>query len=165
MTVWPVRSAAPQDLEPLSLLWHDGWHDAHGAITPAALVAQRLPDRFAKRLQDAGDLLRVAGPDAAPLGLCIIKGDHLDQLFVAPRMRGTGLAASLLQDGEDRLAHAGVTDALLDCAALNLRAAQFYARQGWTNLCQKLIWAEAADPPIQIEVILFGKRLTNGHAP
>jgi GNAT superfamily N-acetyltransferase len=157
--VWRPRLAVAADLEPLTQLWHQSWHDAHAEITPPALVALRTPERFARRLDGIGDRLRLAGPEGAPLGLCILKDDHLDQLYVAARARGTGIAAVLLHDGEDRLRAAGVTDARLDCAALNHRAARFYAREGWTRLGTAMVHAEAVDPPVLIEVILFAKRL------
>jgi GNAT superfamily N-acetyltransferase len=149
-------------MEPLARLWHEAWHDAHAAITPPALVALRTPGLFAERLMTAHDRLRIAGPDGAPCGLCIIRGDHLDQLFVTTTARGTGLATALLRDGEDRLRAAGITDARLDCAALNHRAARFYTREGWTRLGAATVPAPDVDPPILLEVILFGKRLT-GH--
>ena len=143
----------------MTQLWHQSWHDAHAAITPPALVARRTHDTFAERLSRVGNRLRVAGPADAPLGLCIIKDDHLDQLYVAGPARGTGLAAILLRDGEDRLRAAGMTDAFLDCAILNHRAARFYTREGWTRLAVTMAALEAVIPPIQIEVILFGKTL------
>jgi GNAT superfamily N-acetyltransferase len=152
-------------MEPLAQLWHDAWHDAHATITPPALVALRTPALFAERLTDAHDHLRVAGPERAPLGLCIIKGDHLDQLFVATAARGTGLATALLRDGEDRLRAAGITDARLDCATLNHRAARFYTREGWTRLGAATVPAPDVNPPILLEVILFGKRLTRHGIP
>lgn len=165
MTLWRARPAVAADMAPLVLLWHDAWHDAHRAITPPALVALRTPALFAERLKDIYDRLRVAGPEGAPLGLCIIKGDHLDQLFVAGHARGTGVATALLRDGEHRLRAAGVTAAQLDCAALNHRAAHFYAREGWTRLGAATVPAPDVDPPLRIDVILFGKRLIGAGLP
>jgi GNAT superfamily N-acetyltransferase len=159
VTPWPPRPALPADIAPLTQLWHQSWHDAHATITPAALVAQRTLDTFAKRLVDAGGGLRVAGPVGAPLGLCCITGDHLDQLFIARQAYGTGLAATLLHDGEDRLRAAGVTDAVLDCAVLNHRAARFYAREGWVSQGLMVAAVDSAAPPLEIAVIRFGKHL------
>ncbi|WP_309668284.1 GNAT family N-acetyltransferase [Tabrizicola sp.] len=165
MTVWPPRPAVAEDIEPLIMVWHHCWHEAHAAITPPALVALRTPDLFAKRLENLGNRLRVAGPTGAPLGLCIIKANHLDQLYVAKEARGTGLAAALLRDGEARLSATGITNALLDCAARNHRAARFYTREGWVPLVRTTVPAEATDPPLQIEVIQFGKRLAGFGVP
>ncbi len=161
MTIWQPRPAVAQDLAPLTLVWHQSWHEAHAAITPAALAALRTPEHFAERLHNAGERLRVAGAKGAPLGLCLIKGNHIDQLYIARQARGTGLATALLREGEDRLRASGISDALLDCAALNHRAAHFYSREGWTPLRITMVAAEATDPPLLIEVIVFGKRLTD----
>jgi GNAT superfamily N-acetyltransferase len=147
------------DTAPLALLWHQAWHDAHAAITPAALVARRTPGSFAARLATIDDRLRVAGPDGAPLGLCIIDGDEVDQLYVAAAARGTGLAAALLRDAEARLRATGITEARLDCAAGNDRAARFYTREGWQPAGRASVAAHATDPAILIDVMLFRKRL------
>ncbi|MGL5010562.1 MAG: GNAT family N-acetyltransferase [Paracoccaceae bacterium] len=153
------------DIQPLILLWHRCWHEAHATILPPALVALRTPETFAKRLESAGDRLRVAGPEGEPLGLCSIKDDQIDQLYVAKQARGHGLAAALLHDGEDHLRAAGVTDAFLECAALNHRAIRFYTREGWRPLRENKVPATAVDPPILIDVILFAKRLTDDITP
>ncbi len=163
MTLWPPRPVLRAEFLALTQLWHAAWHDAHAAITPPALVARRTRDAFAERLGQVGDRLRIAGPEGAPLGLCIISGDHLDQLYVAPDARGTGLANALLQDGEDRLRMAGVRHAILDCAALNARAARFYARAGWVHQGIMMVEIDPTPPPVQIEVILFGKTLSDMH--
>jgi ribosomal protein S18 acetylase RimI-like enzyme len=161
VTAWQPRPAVEKDTQPLVLLWHDSWHQAHAKITPLALVALRTPELFAKRLQSTGDRLRVGGPEGAPLGLCIIRDDHLDQLYVAAEARGTGFATALLRDGEDRLRVMGVTNAFLDCAAQNHRAARFYQREGWIRLGATMVPAPDVEPPLPIDVILFGKRLTD----
>jgi GNAT superfamily N-acetyltransferase len=99
-------------------------------MTPPDLVARRTREAFAERLSGFADRLRVAGAEGAPLGLCIVADDHRDQLYVALEARGSGLAAALLQDGEDRLRTAGIEEAGLDCALLNRRAARFHEREG-----------------------------------
>jgi GNAT superfamily N-acetyltransferase len=164
VTLWRPRPAVAGDIEPLTHLWHQCWHEAHATITPPCLVARRTRDAFAERLRGIGDRLRVAGPQGMPHGLCIISGGHLDQLYVACVARGTGRADALLQDGENRLCKAGIKDAILDCAALNHRAAQFYARAGWARRGVMMVEIDPATPPVHIAVIRFGKHLTLGGA-
>ncbi|MEM9427202.1 MAG: GNAT family N-acetyltransferase [Pseudomonadota bacterium] len=129
-----LRKLAEADVKPLAQLWHDGWMEAHLAHVPAELTAQRTLDSFAKRLIAYGDLIRVAGPLGDPLGFCVVRGDELDQLFVEPVARGTSVARDLLADGEARMRSTGVERAHLLCVIENVRAARFYARQGWTDM-------------------------------
>lgn len=129
-----LRTTVEADYAPLARLWHDGWVEAHKDHVPADLTAQRTLEQFLARLVAFGDLARVAGPVGAPLGFCTIHDDELDQLFVGPDARGTGLARDLLADGEARLRRTGVKRAHLLCVIENTRAARFYAREGWENM-------------------------------
>ena len=103
----PIRPATPADIPALTEIWYQGWHEAHAADVPAALTALRTRDDFTRRLIgfDAG--LHVGGPDGAPLGFVALKPDEINQLYVAPSARGTGLAAALMADAEARLAAGG----------------------------------------------------------
>jgi ribosomal protein S18 acetylase RimI-like enzyme len=126
-----VRKAEESEIDRLAQLWHDGWQDAHARILPAELARHRTLESFRHRLQSALQDLRVAGPQGRPIGFCIVKGDELYQLYVSGNVRGTGVAAALLSDGEARLAGLGVQIAWLACAIGNERAARFYEKHGW----------------------------------
>ncbi|MEJ6394323.1 GNAT family N-acetyltransferase [Gymnodinialimonas sp. 2305UL16-5] len=130
---WRVRDAEAGELDALAALWHDAWHDGHAVIVPKDLVALRTLDDFRARLPAMLDALRTIGPVGAPLGLCVIREDEMQQLFVAAEARGTGVAAQLLADAERRLAQAGVSEAWLDAAIGNDRAIRFYERAGWAK--------------------------------
>jgi quercetin dioxygenase-like cupin family protein/GNAT superfamily N-acetyltransferase len=149
------RPATPDELPALARLWEAGWHDAHDGLVPPDLVALRTTESFLDRLRGFGDALRVAGPPGAPLGLCVAHGDDIDQLYVAPAARGSGLAATLLADGEARLAAAGVAVGRIACAIGNDRALRFYAKHGWRGGRETITLAGALD----LEVILLRKRL------
>lgn len=156
-----IRLARPADLDPLAQLWLDGWTEAHAAHVPPELTAKRPLESFRRRLDGYGDGLRVAGPVGAPLGMCVVTGDELDQLFVSPAARGTGLAARLLKDGEARLFAGGVTRAHLLCVIQNTRAAQFYEKHGWQNTGPSLESVYTDDGPFEFEVLRFEKTLTD----
>ena len=159
MTAWTARPAVTADIAPLAALWHGTWHEAHAAIVPAALTAIRRPESFAARLAEAGDGLRVAGPEGAPLGLCITNGNRIDQIYIAAEARGSGLAGALLADGVERLRAAGCAMAELDCAVGNTRAAHFYEREGWHRRGEVLAMVETAEGPYPLRVIGFDKPL------
>jgi GNAT superfamily N-acetyltransferase len=145
-----VRKPGEAEFPALARMWHDAWHDGHDGLVPAALIALRNYDRFLRRLPDLGDRIRVAGPDGEPLGLCVIKGDEIDQLFVARAARGSGLAARLLADGEARLRAAGVTLARL------ARAIRFYEKHGWLRAETATVTIEG---PFRLQVLVLTKAL------
>ena len=149
-----IRPAIPADLGPLAGLWHDGWHESHAAHVPDGLVRQRTLATFEARLGRYGDRLRTAGPVGAPLGFCVVTEDEIDQLFVAPEARGTGLAEALLADGEARLAASGIREAHLLCLPENRRAVSFYERMGWTDhgVSVRTVEIEAGGFPLPVSV-------------
>lgn len=157
-----VRPAVRSELDQLAKIWYEGWQDAHAQILPAALARMRTPENLRERLEKALPRARVAGPIGAPLGFCIVKGDELDQLFVAAEARGAGVAAALLADGERRLSDSGVETAWLACAIGNDRAAKFYEKSGWRRAGTFIHHAETPDGTFDVEVWRYEKDV--GHS-
>jgi GNAT superfamily N-acetyltransferase len=129
-----VRPAEESELDQLAKIWYDAWQDAHAQILPQELIRVRTLGSFRDRLRTNLALVRVAGPPGAPVGLCIVREDELDQLFVAAHARGTGVANALMADAEAQLRDSGVTTAWLACAIGNDRAARFYEKCGWRRV-------------------------------
>ena len=144
----------------MAAIWHDGWHEAHAHLLPAELTRLRTRESFRERLQAALPQVRVVGPVAMPLGLCMTKGSELYQLFVAASARGAGVAATLLADGEQRLAEAGIDVAWLACAIGNERAAKFYEKSGWNRTGTMINAVETSHGPFPVEVWRYEKRVT-----
>ncbi len=153
------RPAQEADFEPLARLWQEGWIEAHEEHVPPALTRLRTREDFLRRLYEFGDRLRICGPVGAPLGFCAIAGDQLDQLFVAPAARSTGIAATLLSDGEARLAQSGVRRALLDCVIANTRARRFYSRCGWKERGIETAVLDTSQGPFEMDCVVFEKIL------
>jgi ribosomal protein S18 acetylase RimI-like enzyme len=154
-----VRNAEAAELDHLASVWYDAWRDAHAEILPAALARLRTRQSFRERLQAALPELRVVGPRGAPVGFCLIKGDELDQLFVAAEARGSGAAAALVADAEARLFSSGVRTAWLACAIGNLRAARFYEKCGWRRVGTFVHNAETPEGPLPLETWRYEKLL------
>lgn len=154
-----VRTAQPADLAALTTLWHDGWQDAHAALLPRALAQHRTLESFRARLHAAGANVRVVGPVGDPDGLCITRDDEVNQLYVAARARGKGVAAALLVDAETRLAAAGVTLAWLACAIGNTRAARFYEKHRWRRVGSAVIHLNTPEGSFPLEVWRYDKPL------
>jgi GNAT superfamily N-acetyltransferase len=153
----PVRSAIAADIDSIAQVWHDGWQDAHAAILPPALARFRTLERFRARAARALGRTRAVGPDGAVLGFAMVKGDELDQLYVSRAARGTGIAAALLADAEQRLAAAGIHTAWLACAIGNDRAARFYEKSGWRRIGVFVHRAETPEGPFELEAWRYEK--------
>jgi GNAT superfamily N-acetyltransferase len=153
-----VRPAEEIDLDHLTIVWHDGWRDAHAQIVPPELTRLRTMDSFRDRLRAALPNVRVVGPLGAPFGFCIVREDELYQLFVAAPSRGSGAAAALIDDAEARLSERGVKTAWLACAIGNDRAARFYEKRGWLRTGVMVNLAESPNGPFPLETWRYEKR-------
>jgi ribosomal protein S18 acetylase RimI-like enzyme len=154
-----IREAAETEFDPLARLWYEGWRDAHANILPEALARHRTMASFLHRLHVEAQHLRVAGPPGEPVGMCIVKNDELNQLYVAASARGTGLAGMLLSDGEARLRRNGIRTAWLACAIGNERAARFYEKNDWRRIAEELIFLDTPAGPFRLEVWRYEKEL------
>jgi GNAT superfamily N-acetyltransferase len=155
-----VRAATDDEIDELTSIWYDGWRDAHEQIVPLELTRGRTYDSFRKRLQSLLSDIRVVGPVRSPVGFCIVKGDELYQLFVSAKARGSGTAAALIADAEDRLARSGVRTAWLSCAIGNERAARFYEKCGWHRVGTMVSDLDTEAGTFSLEVWRYEKRLT-----
>ena len=153
-----VRPPEQSDIA-LTLIWYDGWQDAHAGILPAELARLRTRKSFKERLEARLADVRVVGPVGAPLGFCMLKGDELYQLYVTPEARGSGVAKVLAAEAEDRLSKNGVTTAWLACAIGNDRAARFYEKCGWRRVGAVVIEVETSEGPFSLEVWRYEKSL------
>jgi GNAT superfamily N-acetyltransferase len=154
-----VRNGTEADLDRLTEIWHQGWHEAHASLVPVELTRLRTLPNFRERLRAALPDVRVAGPPVAALGFHQLHQDELFQLYVAAEARGTGVAAALIADAEARLAQRGVEVAWLACAIGNDRAARFYEKSGWVRAGVVINEAETSAGPFPVEVWRYEKQL------
>ena len=160
-----VRTVEEAELDLLAGIWHDGWQDAHARILPAELARHRTLESFRHRLQSALANVRAVGPPNQPLGFCITKDDELYQLYVSASARGSGLAAALLADAEERLGASGLQTAWLACAIGNTRAATFYEKHGWRRVGTMISQLPTPDGVFPLEVWRYEKDLNEARRP
>jgi GNAT superfamily N-acetyltransferase len=154
-----VRTAKPEDIDALAKIWYDGWLDAHADLLPEELARERTLEGFRERLPRHLTNLRTLGEPGEPLGLSITKDDELNQFYVAAESRGKGIAKTLIDEVEQRLAANGVRTAWLACAIGNNRAARFYEKSGWHLARTFTHELETADGPLAFEVWRYEKDL------
>ncbi|SON56285.1 putative acetyltransferase [Hartmannibacter diazotrophicus] len=159
-----VRRARPDDHSVLATLWHDAWHDGHAALLDRDVVAARTRDSFLHRLQYTPfDDVLVAECHGELLGFAAMIAGEVDQLYVAGRARGRGIAGRLLSAAAQSLAEKGHRTIRLQCAVGNARALAFYLREGWRieKTEPMLLWMPPGAPDRRHPTHLMVK--TNNH--
>jgi GNAT superfamily N-acetyltransferase len=166
-----LRPATPADAPAIADVWHAAWGDGHRGLVPPALEAVRTRESFGPRAAARVPGTTVAAADGRPggagpddggvVGFVTVHGDEIEQLFVAAPHRGSGIAADLLSDGEDRVAAAGHAEAWLAVVAGNDRARRFYERQGWSDTGPFDYRAETTGGPVSVPTHRYAKRLAD----
>ncbi|WP_416952849.1 GNAT family N-acetyltransferase [Nocardioides sp. T5] len=129
-----IRPAGDADMAAVADLWHEGWHDGHAGHVPDGLTAARTLAAFHERTPPrVADTAVAVADDGSLLGFVMVVGDEVEQVFVAPGARGSGLATELLAEAERRVAAGGHSSAWLAVVVGNARARRFYERQGWSD--------------------------------
>lgn len=158
-----VRNAEEAEVGQLATLWYDSWQDGHATIVPIELPRLRTLESLEERLKATLPSVRVVDLSDEPAGLCAIKGDELYLLFVSAQARGSGVAAALLTDAENRLSEGGVEVAWLACAIGNEHAARFYEKNGWRRVGTMMDQLETPSGILTLEVWRYEKRLLPGN--
>lgn len=131
-----LRPATTADVDAITALFHQGWHDVHPGRVPDGLTARRTPeafhDRVSRRVTET-DETTVAEVDGEIAGFVMVAGDEVEQVYVGRAHRGSGVAALLLTEAERQIAGAGYDVAWLVVVRGNDRAQAFYAKQGWVD--------------------------------
>lgn len=129
-----IRPATGADMAAVADLWHEGWHTGHAGHVPDGLTAARTLAAFGARTPArVPDTTVAVSDDGVLLGFVMVVGDEVEQLFVAPAARGTGVAVVLLEEAERQVAAAGHSEAWLAVVAGNARARRFYEKCGWAD--------------------------------
>ena len=134
----PIRRADPRDDADIARLLHD-FNTEFSDFTPgvAALTGQ------ARKLLEEGEMTVVLG-GGGPDGLAIVRfrtsvwtglpEAHLQELYVAPALRGRGIGRALLEETLELAREAGATWIDLGTSVADTAARALYESCGFTNL-------------------------------
>ena len=137
-----IRAATPADVASIAPLVERYWEfeGIAGFERPRieALLAQLLaaPERGAIWVAETG-----AGPCAYLLAVFMFSLEHgglmaeIDELFVLPELRSTGIGAQLLTAAERDMAARGLRRLQLQLGVENHRGRAFYSRHGFLARC------------------------------
>ena len=133
----PIRRAGPEDAAEVARLLHD-FNSEFGDPTPGVAALTE----YAARLIELGEmtvLLAGEGPDAISVlrfRLSVWTGEpeaHLQELYVAPPLRGRGIGRALLEETLAAARRAGATGIDLNTGETDTAARALYESLGFTN--------------------------------
>jgi ribosomal protein S18 acetylase RimI-like enzyme len=128
-----LRPARPEDAPSVAEIWHLGWLDGHLTNVPDELLAARSEESFHTRAAQRVRDTTVAVIRNEVAGFIMVVGDEVEQVYVASRHRGAGVADALIAEAERQVRQAGHRSAWLAVVAGNARARRFYERCGWSD--------------------------------
>jgi GNAT superfamily N-acetyltransferase len=161
-TQWTLRPATPDDHQSMVKIWYRGWQDAHRGRVPDSLLAHRRIADFRSLVTTRLPFTTIAQIGSHPVGFVVVKTDEVEQIYVDPEARGTGVAAALLRHAEDVIGNL-YQRAWLAVVAGNQRARDFYQRNGWTDGGEYSYQAAtAAGGTVEVPVHRYEKPLRDG---
>jgi ribosomal protein S18 acetylase RimI-like enzyme len=154
-----LRSATDADIDTIAQVWHDGWREAHLGLLPVEIERfRRLPDFQARAALRRGDTTVAVEEDDRVVGFVMVHDNEIEQLYVAPHARSTGVADRLLRHGERTISARGDL-AWLAVIEANPRALRFYRRNGWYDAGAFDYEAPAGQATITVNARRYEKRL------
>ena len=162
-----LRSATVADTDAVAAVWHDAWHDGHGELVSPGWRRHRSPENFRLRAPALIPHMIVAVDEGADdsgqdiiCGFVTTEDNAVEDLFVAATHRGTGTAARLLREAENRLSAAGMKTACLQCTQGNDRAQRFYEKMGWRIARPDIQKIDTAEGRHSLDIWVMTKELT-----
>ena len=131
-----IRPATAADLEQLAALQLASWRAAYTEALPASYLEAHAPRDIAqhwRQIDLAKTQVLVADQNGAAIGFVVFDCKDpafIDNLHVAPDLRGGGIGRRLMAAAAARIVEAGVREAFLWALAHNHDAIQFYERLG-----------------------------------
>jgi GNAT superfamily N-acetyltransferase len=126
-----LRRGRREDAPEVAEIWRLGWRDGHVGLVPQELADARTDESFRARASARVGEMIVADVDGGVAGFVLVVDDEVEQVYVASRHRGTGVAGVLMAEAERQVRANGHSEGWLAVVAGNARARAFYERNGW----------------------------------
>ena len=157
-----LRPATPDDTDAIAAVWHQGWRDGHLGPVPDSLLPHRRLIHFLDRVPPRIPQTTVATVASSVVGFVTVKGDEVEQVYVAAGSRGSEVASALLRHAEQVLA-ARFDRAWLAVASGNARARRFYEKSGWRDGGPLDYAAEIPGGTLPVPCRRYEKQLVGAH--
>jgi ribosomal protein S18 acetylase RimI-like enzyme len=138
------------------------WRDTYRDKLPAGIVDARSAGYFRDYLSQRDACCRLAWLDRKLVGLVATRQNCIEDLWVAKRYRGRGIARSLLQAALDDLRARGYQFAQAGCEDFNGAAIAFFNKSGWRHIGGEPVQIA---PGMRIEALVFSQRLAGEDSP
>jgi GNAT superfamily N-acetyltransferase len=154
-----LRQGNREDASAIAEIWHLGWRDGHLGFVPQELVEARTEESFRARAAERAGETTVAVVGGVIAGFVIVVDDEVEQVFVSPPHRGTGVARQLISEAERQVRANGHSTAWLAVVAGNARARAFYERVGWHDGGPFVYEAAGENGPIDVPCHRYTKHV------
>src|SRR5690242_19942430 len=124
-----IRRGTQADARAAADLWLRARKHALGVIPPPVHDDDDVRDWFGSHVVTDNELWLAVDPAGTPVGILILDGELVDQLYVEPTLTGQGIGAQLLNFAKRRRPE-GLR---LWTFASNPRAQRFYERSGFVE--------------------------------
>lgn len=158
VTIMELRAATGEDADAIADIWYRGWADGHEGNVPEGLHEHRQEAHFLALTSSRIASSAVAVVDHRVVGFVTVRVDEIEELYVDPSARGSGVATALLSHGEGIIAK-GHDAAWLAVVEGNTRARRFYERCGWVNGGASEYLAETSTGTFAVPILRYDKAL------
>jgi ribosomal-protein-alanine N-acetyltransferase len=139
-----VRHGREGDVDAFVRIWQAIWRDGFAEMLAIDVDDSRfvMGMAHAALIPIARDII-VATLSGRVVGFVYRNLAMIDDLWVDPQVQGRGVGRLLLRRALATIAADGYRTASLDCLEANIRARQFYERQGWRPVFRYAPWSSS----------------------
>lgn len=132
MTKLHIRAASPADAESAAQLCKESLAETYGHFLSSEAMHPWIEGgRTDEYVRDNITNMLIAEDDGRVIGVCVLKEDLVDLMWVDRDRQGQGVGGSLIAEAERRIRLKGFTTGRVECFSLNTAAIAFYESHGY----------------------------------